>query len=210
MKVLLAYAAPVEGHDVAARFPEAVEIGVGKASAAGSVAMALTRQPAAAVLLFGVCGAYPSGHLSAGESLGVGDLCLVSEDVMGDEGKATEEGFRTLDGEGAGQTGPFPADVMLTARAAELLGGLPLVRGATVSTCSGTAAASMVMARRTGAQVETMEGAAVATACQRLGVPLVQMRCVSNHAGDPGSWQLEMAARRVQEAVLDLLTRDWP
>ena len=84
------------------------------------------------------------------------------------------------------------------------------MQGATVSTCSGMPAASMAMARRTGAQVETMEGAAVAIACQHLAVPLVQLRCVSNYTGDPKSWQLEMAAGRVQEAVLDLLNRDWP
>ena len=68
MQVLLAYAASVEGERVAARFPEALEMGVGKAAAAAMVALALgTRSRESAkpgsVLLFGVCGAYPLRHV---------------------------------------------------------------------------------------------------------------------------------------------------
>ena len=218
MQVLLAYAAPVEGERVAARFPDALEVGVGKAAAAAMVALALgTRSRESAkpglVLLFGVCGAYPSRHVQDGQALGVGDLCLVGTDCLADEGKSTDEGFGPLGSLGSGEsgaTGSFTGEPELMARTAKLLGGVPVVGGSTVSTCSGTEASSQTLARRTGAKVETMEGAAVALVCQRLSVPLVQLRCVSNYTGSDPRWELDRAAARVQEAVLDLLGRGWP
>ena len=210
MDVLLAYAATIEGERVSSRFPTALRVGVGKAAAAGSLGLALGARRPEAVLLFGVCGAYPPGHVRGGEALAVGDLCLVGEDALADEGRSTAAGFTSLDGLGLGQSGPFRADLELTLGAAELLGGVAVVRGATVSTCSGTDASSRVLAQRTGARVETMEGAAVALVCEKLSVPLVQVRCVSNYTGGSGDWQLDLATKRVQEAVFDLLEKGWP
>ena len=138
MDVLLAYAAALEGERVAARFPEALRVGVGKASAAGSVALALGARRPEVVLLFGVCGAYPAGHVLGGEALAVGDLCLVGDDVLADEGRGTEAGFTSVDDLGLGPSGPFHADSELTLGAAEAIGGVAVVSGATVSTCSGT------------------------------------------------------------------------
>lgn len=187
-----------------ARFPDAVQLGVGKASAAASIALALASwvdDKPDVVLLFGVCGAYPG-------RLAVGDLCLVERDELADEGKITDQGFEHLDSMGLGTRGPFFADRALTARAAQVLGINP-VRGATVSTCSGTEVSSDIMARRAGAQVETMEGAAVALVCQRMGVPWVQLRAVSNHTGPEGKWHLELATDRVQKAALTLLDGSW-
>ena len=209
MDVLLAYAAALEGERVATRFPQALQVGVGKAAAAGSVGLALGARRPDVMLLFGVCGAYPLGHVE-GEALAVGDLCLVGEDALADEGRSTAAGFTGLDGLGLGRSEPFRADLELTRGAAELLGGVAVIRGATVSTCSGTDASSRALAQRTGARVETMEGAAIALVCERLSVPLVQIRCVSNYTGDSGKWQLDLATKRVQEAVLDLLDRGWP
>lgn len=199
------YAAAVEGRALAGL--GAVELGTGKAAAAASLAELLLRARPGGVFLFGVCGAYPPRHRRGGkgapEAHGpqVGDLCLVDPDGFGDEGVAVEGGFLDLAALGLGATGPFAAARATAAVAARL--GVPVVPGATVSTCSGTEASSAMMAARTGAVVETMEGAAVASVCARHGVPLVQLRAVSNVTGDRerGEWDLERAVRRVQDAV---------
>lgn len=207
MHVLYAYAAAAEGDAIANRLPEGLLVGVGKTASAVAVAERLcTGPPVGLVCLFGVCGAYPE----ADRPLAILDLCLVGRDVLADEGVATNEGFADLGQMDLGTIGPFQMDRRFTAKTAEFL-GVPTVRGATVSTCSGTDSGSRELQRRTGALVETMEGAAVALACQRLGVPLVQLRCVSNHTGDRrnADTDLPRAIARLQAVTLKLVERGW-
>lgn len=202
---LLVCAAEVEGRGL----PSALRLGVGKVASAVSMTQALIERRPAWVLLFGVCGAYPEGH-GPGGRLDVGDVCLVGEDWLGDEGVEVDDGFLPLAQLGLGSVGPFHADAGRTAATARVL-GVPVVRGATVSTCSGTDARSRALASGTGATVETMEGAAVAWACRAFGVPWVQLRCVSNRTGRraAGGWDLPRAVAGVQAALLRLQAADW-
>ncbi|MBI4880348.1 MAG: futalosine hydrolase [Planctomycetes bacterium] len=210
MKVLAVYATAQEGAELQARFAPCLELGAGKAASAVSLCVALARGPRPdAALLFGVCGAFPARHLAAGAALDVLDLCVVGEDLLADEGAEVEGGFQSLAEMGLGEIGPFAADPVLAARAAAILGGVRVVRGATVSRCSGTEALSAEIARRSNALVETMEGAAVALACRALGVPLVHVRCVSNQTGERGRavWRLADAAERARRAATEVLGR---
>jgi futalosine hydrolase len=193
------YAAPVEGEALAAL--GAVRLGVGTVAAALARHDLLLRERPAGVLLLGVAGAYPARHRD-GATLAVGDVALVDRDGFADEGVRTEDGFRDLRALGLGDVGPFAADAAATARAAALL-GVPVVRGATVSTCSGSEALSQELAARTGAALETMEGAAVASVCARHGVPGVLGRAVPNYTGPRarGAWHLAAAVSAVQAAV---------
>ncbi len=207
MHVLYAYAAAAEGDSVANRLPEGLLVGVGKTASAVAVTERLCKGPQVDMMcLFGVCGAYPE----ADPSLEVGDLCMVGRDILADEGLETDEGFLDLDKMELGTIGPFQMDRRFTAKAAELL-GVRVVRGATVSTCSGTDSRSRQVHARTGADVETMEGAAVAAACERLGVPLVQLRCVSNHTGDrrASGMDLPRAIARLQATTMKLVEKGW-
>ena len=153
------------------------------------------------LLLVGVCGAYPAATGEPG--LAVGDLCLVGEDRLADEGVALPGGgFRGMAAMGLGDEGPFAADPARTRALATQL-GVPVVAGATVSTCSGRDDLARAIAERSGAQVETMEGAAVLQVCRHLGVPAVQLRCVSNRTGDRAAagWDLQGAVDRLGAAV---------
>jgi futalosine hydrolase len=78
---------------------------------------------------------------------------------------------------------------------------------ATRTTCTGTDAAAREIAARTGAAVESMEGAAVVHACLRMGVPVGEVRAVSNMVGDRdrGAWRVREAAAAAQDAVLGWL-----
>ncbi len=185
-------AAPLEGEGLA----DAI-VGVGKvASAMHTTQLLLTRRPPW-LLLIGVCGAYPASGLE------VGALCLVSDEVLADEGVALADGgFTDLATMGLGAQGPFHADPARTRALATVLGA-PVVRGATVSTCSGTDELARTLARRSGAMIETMEGAAVFQVCAHLGVPVVQLRCVSNRTGDRsrGGWDLRGAVERLHAGV---------
>lgn len=193
---LIVSAAALEGRGVA----DAV-LGVGKAAAAMCATELLLKRRPAWLLLVGVCGAYPPTPGRPG--LAVGDLCLVGEDRLADEGVGLAGGeLLGIASLGLGDEGPFQADPARTQAIAARLGS-PIVAGATVSTCSGCDELSRAIAARSGARVETMEGAAVLQVCQHLGVPAVQLRCVSNLSGErtAAGWDLAGAVERLHAAV---------
>jgi len=186
---------------------EVCELGVGKVAAAIGAMESLRDRDAAGVLLFGVAGAFPARHRTTAPSLAPGDLVVVGEDALGDEGVLTPGGFEDLGALGLGEVGPFSLSADLASEAAADLGA-EIVAGVTVSTCSGTESASRAMAERSGAVIETMEGAAVALVCRRLGLPLVHVRAISNWTGDRerSAWDLPAAVERAQGAVRALLS----
>jgi len=191
--------------------------GVGKANAAAIAALLLETLRPEAVLCFGCAGAYP------GSGLRIGDLILASEEVYGDEGALTSNGFLDMQSlgfhlvEAAGGErwfNRFPADpellghshrqIAAQAKAGQRVTMSPLV---TVSTCSGTAALGEELERRTGGLGENMEGAAVAQMCARFGVPFLEVRGVSNlvEERDLSRWDLSLAAAAAQQAVRAVL-----
>lgn len=202
------YAASAEGDGLADL--GVVRLGVGKTAASVALSERLSRMRPPGVLLFGVAGAYPERH-KPGAMLRVGDVVVVERDAFADEGVEVADGF--LDAASLGMpahdvpaAGPFLLDALRSRALADRL-SVPIVAGATVSTCSGTEALSMRYAQRTGADVETMEGASIAFVCARHGVPLVHVRAVSNLCGERsrGGWDLKLAVRNLHDAVSQLL-----
>ena len=191
--------------------------GVGKASAAAAVGILLETVRPSLVISLGVGGAYP------GSDLAVGDLALATEEIHGDEGVITPEGF--LDMEDIGfplvqRNGhrffnAYPVQDHLLDSARPILerhaslAGRRMTAGTfvTVSTCSGTDAAGEEMARRTGGICENMEGAAIAQICALYSVPFLEVRGISNLTGDRdlSRWDIRRGAEAAQLAVHHLL-----
>lgn len=190
--------------------------GVGKANAAATTALLLEGLQPEAVIHFGCAGAYLTSGLK------VGDLVLATEEVYGDEGVATPNGFLDMQGLGfplveyGGEKwfDRFPTDPELLAHGHRLIARSietprqvaigPLV---TVSTCSGTATAGNLLAKRTGGVGENMEGAAVAQLCTRYGMPFLEIRGISNLVEDRdlARWDFPAAAAAAQQAVRTVL-----
>ncbi|NVB40969.1 futalosine hydrolase [Pseudenhygromyxa sp. WMMC2535] len=208
MSTLLVYATAREGAAVAGKHADTLELGVGKVAATRALTRALVESKPDAVVLVGVCGAYPDRHLRAGvEPVPVLGLCTVASEMLADEGVLSPEGFRDIETLQLGGIGPYAADAELTGKISAVL-DCPAVSGATVSTCAGVDALSQAYALRSGAAVESMEGAAAAAVCESFSVPFAQLRAVSNHTGDRdmGAWNLEGAVSRLTQglgAVLD-------
>jgi futalosine hydrolase len=203
MSVLLAYAAPREGESVIGRHDPVLQLGVGKVATAIRLTQALAERRPDAVFSFGIAGAYPSRHIRPGlTGLRLLDVCVVTHEWLVDEGIEQPDGFRDLAEIGLGEIGPWTADAGLSDRLVELL-GCPRVIGATVSTVSGVDRLSHAYAQRTGAQVETMEGAVVAAVCARFGVPFAEVRVISNFTGDRdrSGWDLEASLARLAEVM---------
>ena len=202
---LVAFAAESEGSRIVGKH-RTVQTGVGKSQMAHGLTVAIAEERPSAVVLVGVCGAYPEEHLGI-RGVKVLDLCLVDVDRFADEGVRAPGKFVSIDALGFPPGGPYLADQLLLRRAQDMLPDACVVRGATVSSCSGEDVSSREIAARSGAMVETMEGAAAALVCARMGVPFLQLRCVSNFTGDreKASFDLDGAIDRAQSAALELL-----
>jgi futalosine hydrolase len=175
--------------------------GVGAVNAAHAVTMAVTRQRPDGIVVCGVGGAYP------GSGLAVGDVACASAECYGDLGAATPAGF--LDMKALG----FP----LVGGQVPLYNDLPMqlwpverrVRFVTVNTCTGTDSGARGIEARTGGAVENMEGAAVAHVAHLHGIPVGEVRGISNIVTDrdTGAWRLKEAALASQEALVAWMSR---
>ena len=178
-----------------------VRTGVGAVNAAHAVTLFLSQTGAKAIVVCGVGGAYPSSGIDVGQV-----VCAQSE-CYGDLGASSPSGF--LDMKALG----FPTVEAPT----PLFNDLPMqifpterrVRFVTVSTCTGIDADARAIESRTGGGVETMEGAAVAHVAHLHGIPVGEVRGISNIVTnrDKSSWQLRDAAVAAQKAVLEWIDR---
>ena len=79
----------------------------------------------------------------------------------------------------------------------------------TMTTCTGTEAAARAIEARTGGAVENMEGAAVAHVAHLHGIPVGEVRGISNMVTnrDTAAWRLKEAALAAQEALVTWMSR---
>ena len=193
------------------RTVQVVETGLGAVNTAHALTRCLQMELPPWVLQFGVGGAYETA------GLGLGDLALATEESFGDLGVLTPAGWRSseeiglpvaeVDGESRYNRYPLDADLSRGGAAAleeRMEARVALGPFVTVQACSGTAALGRERASRApGALCESMEGAAAAQLCWIYGVPLVEVRAISNRVEDrdTAAWDLPLASRRAQEAA---------
>jgi futalosine hydrolase len=194
--------------------------GMGKVNAAHAATLLLTRYNPEALIVFGIGGAYlPSGAR-------VGDVVLATEEISGDEGVLTLEGFKDTEYIGIPLLknassifyNSFPApEPLATQSYHELLtfekaGNGRVHRGifVTLSSCTGTAARARELEERYHGVCENMEGAAAAQVASLHGVPWVELRGISNMVEDRdlGQWDVRAATDAVQKALIHLM-KSW-
>ncbi len=187
--------------------------GMGKVNAAHTATLLLARFDAEALLVFGIGGAYPSS------GAGIGDLAIAKEEIAGDEGVLTGEGFKDTEYIGiplvktAASTfySNYPASGPLVRRSLQALvpyqnsgqGKIHVGRFVTLSTCTGTATRARELEERYHGLCENMEGAAVAQVAELHGIPWLEVRGISNIVEDRNlqKWDVPKAAGAVQQAV---------
>ncbi|WP_371517512.1 futalosine hydrolase [Kitasatospora sp. NBC_01300] len=177
--------------------------GVGPAAAAAAASAALGAQASSGgryglVVSAGIAGGF-APHAP------VGTTVLADAIVTADLGAETPEGFVDVTelGFGTVRHTPPPAAVALAARALGAATGPVL----TVSTVTGSAErAAALAARHPGALAEAMEGFGVAEAATRYGVPVLELRTVSNPVGprDRAAWRIGEALAALERAFAAL------
>ncbi|MGH3311836.1 MAG: futalosine hydrolase [Streptomyces sp.] len=187
------HAPPPESGQAPGQAPmiETVAAGVGPAAAAAGTATALTvaaaaGEPFGLVISAGIAGGFPP--------CGLGATVLATSIVAADLGAVTPTGFASVTELGFGTVEHRPPDGLVKA-AAEATGAVtgPVL---TVSTVTGTAErAGELAARHPGAVAEAMEGFGVAEAASAHGVPVLEIRTVSNPVGprDRAAWRIPEA-----------------
>ena len=191
-------AEPVPGVTV-----DVLAAGVGPAAAAAGAATALALHRYALVVSAGIAGGF-APHAP------VGSVVVADAIVAADLGAETPEGFADVTelGFGTVRHTPPPAAVALAADA--LAAHSPAATtGAvlTVSTVTGGAArAAALAARHPGAAAEAMEGFGVAEAAARHGLPVLEIRAVSNAVGprDRSAWRIGEALGALERAFAAL------
>jgi len=187
--------------------------GMGKANAAHAATMLLSRPGIEALIVFGIAGAYP------GSGARIGDVALATQEISGDEGVLTPDGFKGTEHIGiplvrigsAQMYNTFPAPARLLDRARRALASFPapVHEGpfVTVSACSGTMERVRELEQRYHGLCENMEGAAAAQVALYHDVPWLEVRGISNLTEDRDlrRWDIPGAALNAQKAVLAVL-----
>lgn len=203
VRVLVATAVPAERDAVAQAFAGdgqvVIAAGVGPALAAASTATVLTTaalrgSPYDLVVSAGIAGGFQP-------EAPVGSLVVADEITAADLGAETAEGFVPVTELGFGTVTHRPPEALVRELAAAT-GARPGVV-LTVSTVTGTAErAAVLRARHPRALAEAMEGFGVAEAAAAHGVPVVELRAVSNPVGprDRAAWRIGDALAALTEA----------
>ncbi|MHB9759649.1 futalosine hydrolase [Streptomyces sp. BYX5S] len=191
-RVLIATAVPAERDAVAGALHDhpaldVVAVGVGPAAAAAGTATALTRAELAGAPYSLVVSAGIGGGFTAAP----GAVLVADAITVADLGAETSEGFVPVTELGFGTVTHTPPELLVRdlAEAASAAVGTVL----TVSTVTGTADRAALLAQRhPGAVAEAMEGFGVAEAAAAHGVPVAEVRAVSNAVGprDRDAWRI--------------------
>ncbi len=178
--------------------------GLAKVNTAAGLALASEYLKPAAVLQFGIGGAYSSSGLS------IPMLAVATQEVHLDTGIRTEEGWQGVEALGFPMVGEhyniFPTDLELTQAIAEITGARPCSFGAS-ETVTGSFEEADILQARFGVSLESMEGAAAAQVCCALKTPFAELRAVSNIVGerDKAVWEIPAAVEKVNWAVFRYL-----
>ena len=187
--------------------------GMGKVNAAHAATILSGYNPAV-IVIFGIGGAYPSSRAE------IGDVVIAKEEIAGDEGVLTLDGFKDTEYIGipllSSSTSviytTYPARESLVKHALQVLltsleGDVHLGTFVTLSTCTGTTARARELEERYHGLCENMEGAAAAHVAELHSIPWLEMRGISNivEDRDPKKWDIPSAATAAQQAVLHFL-----
>jgi futalosine hydrolase len=175
--------------------------GVGPAAAAAATSRALAGKRYDLVLCAGIGGGFTS--------LRPGDVAIAAAIVFADLGAETADGFVPMSDLGFGSE-RYAVEPKLAVELADRTGG-HLGTVLTVATATGTAATADALARRfPDAVAEGMEGAGVAAAAVLHGVPVAEVRTISNPVGprDRAAWVIPGALEALGRAVAAIADRD--
>lgn len=181
---------------------EVLITGVGLLAASYAITKAVARQKYDLVIQAGIAGAF-------NEDLKLADVVVVSSETVGDSGVIEKESFHSLFD--MGLTNPHTCpwhEGKLKNEGPFLLSRFPNVAGVTVNEITTSPQRLHYYKTTIGAAIESMEGAALHYCCLMEGVPFLQLRAISNQAGERNkeNWRIKEAINNLNKALQEVLT----
>lgn len=171
--------------------------GVGMVATAARTAQALARTSYDVALNFGVCGSFDPAYPP-------GTVVHVTRDRISELGCEDGDDFVAIEQLGLGAEG----DVVNSSPPGNpVLRELARVNGITVNTVHGSEQSIAAVLERFRPEVESMEGAAFAYACDISEVSYAQVRAVSNivERRNRKAWKLDVAIRNLNDVAMRIL-----
>ncbi len=178
--------------------------GVGPGHTALTITRFLSEHGPHLVILAGIGGAF---HKSG---LNIGEVCVATSETYGDLGRCTAHGIEPIEIEGEDINTFFDLSSCLKKYFPNLFFesiGITCGPMVTVSCTSGTPERAGEIRERTGALCENMEGAAAAHATHFFDAPFMEIRGISNMAGEAerSRWDIAGALSELSQGVEKVL-----
>ncbi|MDR4504606.1 MAG: hypothetical protein MRK01_07425 [Candidatus Scalindua sp.] len=168
-----------------------LETGIGALNTYASLVRFHLRVPVDRVLHLGIAGAYAAAREEV-RTLRV--PVIIGKEVVADLGAEDSGSFLSLEDLGLGGIEYYESEclALFDDLFGDSLWALPIVSGATVNMATGSSATGIFRAQKYGVEVESMEGAGALKFWKDFGIPVLEVRSISNIAAgrDKGSWDI--------------------
>jgi futalosine hydrolase len=174
--------------------------GIGVLNTYASLVRFQMNTPVGRVLQIGIAGAYTDARE---EVKVLGTPVIIEKEVVADLGAEDSGPFLTLKDLDLGEMEYYESKSLTVFN--DLFGNalktLPVVTGATVNTATGKEATGIIRAEKYGVEVESMEGAGALKFGEDFGIPVLQMRSISNIATTRNreSWDIIGAIKSLKD-----------
>jgi len=170
--------------------------GIGAPYTIFNLTQLLSTKKYAQVINMGIAGAYNN-------KINIGDVVAVEQDIFADIGIDNNGQFNTLTEEDISMKSTYPnynwykSSIDLPFKKA---------KGLTVNTVSGSEEKIKKLTTKFNADTESMEGVAVFYICNRLNIPVGQVRAISNYVEprNKENWEIKKAFRALADAYKTL------
>lgn len=133
----------------------------------------------------------------------LGSLVNITEDTFSELGAEDGDRFIAIDELGLGKS-MFTSSFTLENNSIK---DLTVVKGITVNTVHGHSDRIEQLLERLHVKTESMEGAAVFYACERLNIPVLQIRSISNYVEQRNkeNWKIGLAIKNINNWLINYL-----
>lgn len=178
--------------------------GVGLMASAYTLTKQVSSQQPTMIIQAGIAG-------SIDPNLALTQVVAVKTEVVGDLGVVEQNSFRDLFSLGFIQKdlSPFQNALLVNNNISDFAGELIQVAGVSVNEISTDKNRIAYYQQMLGAQVESMEGAALHFVALQEGIPFLQLRSISNYIGERNkqAWKLQEAIDTLNIKLQDLIIK---
>ncbi len=174
--------------------------GIGSPSTIFTLTKLLSARQYGRIVQVGIAGSYK-------HDIPLGSIVEVGQDCFADLGIDDNGSFVQLFNTGLSSANEKPFKNGLLVNPGQKNTGFPNVRSITVNTASGSN--ELIQQRKSyfNPDIESMEGAAAFFVCMQMGIPIMQMRSISNmvEPRNKKAWEMDIAIKNLNNWLMDFV-----